>query len=194
MIIEKIPWGKKVGCDHEAVTLNNGSPARQKALQAPSWTVPPALLFPSLTLWSSSPLNCSPASTLPPTVCPSERDGPGFLPYRNLHYPQAASSSGLQACTWTSNPPRRLTPMSLLPLLTSQAICRSAHHHSPLSHTFIPDLPMGDPLSSFRARVTRVTALEALLECSITERPCCYSLSQVCVCSHEDNNETTCSY
>lgn len=84
--------------------------------------------------------------------------------------------------------------MSLPPSLTLRASCRSAHWRSPLSHIFIPDPCMGDPLSSVRARVTRVIALEALLECSITERPRCHSLSQVCVCSREDNNETTCSY
>lgn len=33
-------------CDREGVTSNNGSPAQQKALQVPSWTVPPALLLP----------------------------------------------------------------------------------------------------------------------------------------------------
>lgn len=112
-----------------------------------------------------------------------------------------------------SNAPKRLLPLAYKPVheqgpgskgLTSQVSTSLTNFTSLLqvwapalpsvSNAFIPDRCMGGSLSSLRAQVPRVTSLEALLEHAITERPCCSSLSQACICSHEDNDKTTCSH
>lgn len=178
MITEKIPWENGGICDHEGVTSDQQQPSPR---ESPAGSKPPSLgtccsCSPPLGSFTSG--SCLLLPPPPPTVCPSKRDTVLAPP---LQKPCSAPRQLPPTSLYMNKGPTQKADSRVSTSLTNYEppqVCALAL----LCHTLLLQIPAWVTLPSVRAVVTRVIALEALLECSITERPGLpFSVSSLCL-------------